>query len=37
MREEVKITKFATNTPKRYGYKVQKNNLEIEDSEFIKI
>ena len=30
------ITKFVTAAPKTYGYRVQKYDLEIEDSEFIK-
>ena len=30
------ITKFSTIAPKTYGYSVQKDYHEIEDSEFIK-
>ena len=30
------ITKFATTAPKTYGYRVQKDDHEIKDSDFIK-
>ena len=35
-REGKTITTFATTAPERYGYRIQKDDYEIESSEFIK-